>query len=707
MSYTLEQKEEAIRFYLNNSNSVKLTCETLGYPSTTTLIGWLKDALGSSTPLKKRPRYTPEQKMFAIKYYLENGNNASRTIRDIGYPSLVLLRKWLSEDVPSTVMKAVEKSRKVVRYTEEQKKYAVEYYINHDRNLSYTVQALGYPSAPALSKWVSRYSPAPKAKLVRKVNSSNVLSNLDANAVQDNMEPQSDFRDKQEQSENVSIIQRNAVSKTVFPEDVWMSKLYGSKQKEQVEKTKFTDECYDELVTILDFSTSENTWKWKRIGDVMAELAELNVAKCSYLLSLSKIAIGKVLVKIADNYTRVKRRRSRCGSYYLLPPLKEKAFIEEVLDNKSSNKKLSPDEEKASTSTTNASQNETVNTSQSLKAENLRYVKHIRKMKQQIRSLNEELYRVRMEKDALEMASKIIKKDLGISLDGLSNHEKAIVIDALKSKYGLKNLLQLLNIAKSSYFYQEKAMMKPDKYGNLRDKIKSIFYSNYKCYGYRRVHKVLARAGIVVSEKIVRRLMKEEQLIVHVPKKKYRSYQGEITPAVENIVNRDFRAGKPNEKWLTDITEFSLPSSNKIYLSSIIDCFDGGPVAWAIHTSPNEDLANETLRRAIKTLRPGEHPIVHSDRGCHYRWPGWIDIMNSAELIRSMSKKGCSPDNSPCEGHFGHIKNEMFYNRDWKNVTTEEFIAYLDNYMIWFAEKRIKMSLGGMSPVEYRKKLGL
>ena len=134
-------------------------------------------------------------------------------------------------------------------------------------------------------------------------------------------------------------------------------------------------------------------------------------------------------------------------------------------------------------------------------------------------------------------------------------------------------------------------------------------------------------------------------------------------------------------------------------------------MAWAIHTSPNEDLVNETLRRAIETLRPGEHPIVHSDRGCHYRWPGWIDIMNSAKLISSMSKKGCSPDNSPCGGHFAHIKNEMFYNRDWKNVTAEEFIeefiTYLDTYMIWFAEKRIKMSLNGMSPVEYRRKLRL
>ena len=109
-------------------------------------------------------------------------------MRDIGYPSLISLRYWLYEYVPYTVVKSVVKPRNVVRYTEEQRKYAVEYYINHDCNLSHTVQALGYPSVLTLSKWISRYSLVPKSKFVRKVNSFNVLSNLDANIVQDNLE---------------------------------------------------------------------------------------------------------------------------------------------------------------------------------------------------------------------------------------------------------------------------------------------------------------------------------------------------------------------------------------------------------------------------------------------------------------------------------------------------------------------------------------
>ena len=170
-------------------------------------------------------------------------------MRDIGYPSPISLRYWLYEYVPDTVVKP----RNVVRYTEKQRKYAVEYYINHDCNLSHTVQALGYPSVLTLSKWISRYSPVPKSKFVRKVNSSNVLSDLDANIVQDNVVSDFNFRDKQEQSDNASVIQLNTESKAVFPEDFWLSKLYDSKQKNKVKENKFMGECYDALVTIFGF----------------------------------------------------------------------------------------------------------------------------------------------------------------------------------------------------------------------------------------------------------------------------------------------------------------------------------------------------------------------------------------------------------------------------------------------------------------------
>ena len=148
-----------------------------------------------------------------------------------------------------------------------------------------------------------------------------------------------------------------------------------------------------------------------------------------------------------------------------------------------------------------------------------------------------------------------------------------------------------------------------------------------------------------------------------------------------------------NEKWLTDITEFAIPAG-KVYLSPIVDCFDGL-------------LVNSMLDDAAKLLSVGEKPIIHSDRGVHYRWPGWIDRLEKNGFIRSMSKKGCSPDNSACEGVFGRIKNEMFYNADWSGVNISEFIGILNDYLYWYNEKRIKKSLGYLSPIEYRHRLGL
>ena len=139
----------------------------------------------------------------------------------------------------------------------------------------------------------------------------------------------------------------------------------------------------------------------------------------------------------------------------------------------------------------------------------------------------------------------------------------------------------------------------------------------------------------------------------------------------------------------------------------MIDCFDGMAVSWTIGTSPDAELVNTMLDDAMGSLQHGERPIVHTDRGCHYRWPGWISRMEHAGLIRSMSKKGCSPDNSACEGFFGRIKNEMFYYRSWEGVPIAQFVDELDSYLRWYNEERIKMSLGAMSPKAYRQSIGL
>lgn len=168
----------------------------------------------------------------------------------------------------------------------------------------------------------------------------------------------------------------------------------------------------------------------------------------------------------------------------------------------------------------------------------------------------------------------------------------------------MKELTGSLRISKSSYEYQRRAISRPDKHAGLRARVREAFEDANASRGYRYVTHAL-RSGddpVAVSEKVVRRIMREEGLTVSYAKKKarYSSYKGEISDAPENLVNRDFRAAAPNELWLTDITEFGLPDG-KVYLSPTLDCFDGGLPAWSIGTSPNAELANSSLEAACST----------------------------------------------------------------------------------------------------------
>lgn len=329
-------------------------------------------------------------------------------------------------------------------------------------------------------------------------------------------------------------------------------------------------------------------------------------------------------------------------------------------------------------------------------------------MARQVEALRRDLRDLQLEHDLLKKANELLKKDLGVDLQLLSNREKTTLVDALREEYVLRALLDRLKLPRSSYFYHRSPVRIADKYAEVRQTVTEIFENAHRSYGYRRVQAALNRQRVFISEKVVRRLMKQGGLLAARPKRrKYRSYIGEISTAPENVINRDFQATAPNEKWLTDISEFQIPAG-KVYLSPMIDCFDGMVVSWSIGTSPDAELVNTMLDAAIETVRESDNkPIVHSDRGGHYRWPGWISRVADANLTRSMSRKACSPDNAACEGFFGRLKTEMFYPRDWRSTTIAQFVGALDDYIRWYNEKRIKSSLGYLSPIEYRESLGL
>ena len=201
---------------------------------------------------------------------------------------------------------------------------------------------------------------------------------------------------------------------------------------------------------------------------------------------------------------------------------------------------------------------------------------------EEMQALREQVWHLQFEVDVLKETLAVLKKDPGVDLTALKNREKAVIIGALREKYALPMLLSYFHMARSSYYYQQTVMHKPDKYLPFRAQITSAFRENRGVYGYRRIHLALKKEGITLSEKVIRHIMKEEGLAVFVPKRaKYSSYLGEFTPEVNNIISRNFHAKQPYEKLLTDITESALPEG-KLYLSAMVDCFDGMIIGWKI-----------------------------------------------------------------------------------------------------------------------------
>ena len=258
------------------------------------------------------------------------------------------------------------------------------------------------------------------------------------------------------------------------------------------------------------------------------------------------------------------------------------------------------------------------------------------------------------------------------------------MISSLRPKRGLKGLLALMRMAKSSYEYAAGALARPESAGraDARAAVVGAFAEGGGAYGYRRI---AARTGI--GEWTVRAIMGEESLVARAAKKKrrYSSYQGEISEAPGNLLRdgrgkHHFRADAPNELWITDVTEFRIPAG-KTRLSPIIDCFDGMPISRTISTTSDAEMANSSLLGAYSQLKEGEHPKGHSDRGCHYRRPGRIKICKDHGIVRSMSRKGRSPDTARAEGFFGRLKIEFFCGRDWNGVTLGVFADMLDAYL--------------------------
>ena len=303
-----------------------------------------------------------------------------------------------------------------------------------------------------------------------------------------------------------------------------------------------------------------------------------------------------------------------------------------------------------------------------------------------------------------ELKQEIIDKVL---LEGrsLTVRKAETVREMVSGGFRLDLLLETARLAHSTYYYHLKQLDGVDKDQELKTEIQVIFTEHKGNYGYRRTHLEPRNRGLVVNHKKVQRLMKVLGLTARIRRKrKYSSYQGEIGKKAENLIQRQFEGAKPMEKCYTDVTKFVIPNSTqKLYLSPVLDGFNSEVIAYNLSTSPNLEQVKTMLKQAF-TEKHYENTILHSDQGWQYQHDSYHRFLESKGIQPSMSHKGNSPDNGMMESFFGILKSEMFYGYEKNFRSLEDLEQAIVDYIDYYNNKRIKVKLKGLSSVQYRTK---
>ena len=277
---------------------------------------------------------------------------------------------------------------------------------------------------------------------------------------------------------------------------------------------------------------------------------------------------------------------------------------------------------------------------------------------------------------------------------------RAQTVYELRREYKISELVKAAEISRSTYYYHIKQMTKPDKYKAEKDAIRLIHAENNGRYGYRRITATLHQRGFHINHKTVRRLMKSLGIFCTVRIRKYSFYRVKCTePPAPNLLKRDFRANKPNEKWVTDITEISL-CGQRLYFSPILDLYNGEIISYSISHRPKHCMIIDMLEKAFAKIPDDSGLVLHSDQGWHYRIPAYMSMLTIKGIRQSMSRKGNCLDNAVMENFFGHMKSEVLYLQQFTSV--ESFIRELHKYIKYYNLHRIKSNLDYLSPVDYR-----
>ncbi|WP_244147848.1 IS3 family transposase [Vreelandella zhanjiangensis] len=291
-----------------------------------------------------------------------------------------------------------------------------------------------------------------------------------------------------------------------------------------------------------------------------------------------------------------------------------------------------------------------------------------------------------------------LKKLRAASGQRASRAEKARVVLELKQGHPLPMPLKVAELSRSTFYYQVRVQQLDDRHAGLKRRIHALYERHKGRYGYRRITAALRQAGEQVNHKTVQRLMQHLGLKSLVRPKKYRSYRGQPA-SVPNLLARQFQAERPNQKWVTDVTEFNV-RGEKLYLSPVMDLYNGEIVSYSIQKRPQFSLVGGMLKKALAKLANQEAPLLHSDQGWQYQMPAYRRKLAEYGVIQSMSRKENCLDNAAIESFFGTLKSEYFYLNRFDNI--EQLQAGIRRYIHYYNYERIKIKLKGLSPVQYR-----
>lgn len=260
-------------------------------------------------------------------------------------------------------------------------------------------------------------------------------------------------------------------------------------------------------------------------------------------------------------------------------------------------------------------------------------------------------------------------------------------------------MLAVACLPRSVYYYWLQAARQPERHADAKQRIGEIYHQHQGRYGYRRIQLALGNIGCRLNHKTVQKLMRQMGLKSIVRPKRYKSYKGTVGKVADNMLKREFEAARPNEKWVTDVTEFNV-GGEKVYLSPILDLYNREIVSWQVSDRPLLGMVMKMVADAVKRLGEHDKPVLHSDQGWQYQMPAYQQALKAQGITVSMSRKGNCLDNSVMENFFGILKTEFFHRKRFESLLA--FKTGLKEYMHYYNHDRIKQKLKGLSPVNYR-----